>query len=102
MSDTSIILLILSIPFVFGFLLYLLHISSNYDVNVFWASKFRFFVLTLFPLIVIVGAAGYGGGSLPGFYSSFNTRRTIETIICTTLGLLCGFYMMYDVYFAAL
>jgi hypothetical protein len=98
MSDSSIILLILSIPFIFGFLLYLLHISSNYDINVFWGSKFRFFVLIFFPLIAVVGAAGYGGGSLPGFYSSFNTRRTIETIFCTIIGLSVGFYMVSGMY----
>lgn len=96
MSDLQIIMLILSLPFFFGFFIYLLHVSSHDNTEAFWESKSRYIILMFLPIILLLGVFGVGSMSPPDFYYSLNKKRAIETIVFTTIGFIIGFYIAIE------
>ena len=98
MQNIHYLIMIISAPFIFGAFLYLFHICNKQDIEEFWSNPFRYFVLLLFPFIVLLGIFGYSG-FVPDFYTTkMNKRKIAEILICTSIGLFFGFYIVKSIY----
>jgi hypothetical protein len=86
MNALTIGILVLIALLVIGFISININIVPENDIDNFWRNPLRFFILTFFPVLVILNLLTLNYNDLD-LYKNLNKKRILEILICSLIGI---------------